>query len=62
VLLSGGGPEDRTGVFALCIIRRPHDGKFVMTQEFAGGGGGDGGGAEQGQTVNVRSLLSLCNV
>lgn len=38
LLLSGGGPEDRTGVFALCIIQRPHDGKFLMTQEFAGRG------------------------
>jgi hypothetical protein len=23
-------------VFALCIIRRPSDGKFLMTQEYAG--------------------------
>jgi hypothetical protein len=23
-------------VFALCIIRRPCDGKFLMTQEYAG--------------------------
>lgn len=32
----GAGPEERTGVFALCIIRRPSDGKFLMTQEYAG--------------------------
>jgi hypothetical protein len=24
-------------VFALCIVRRPSDGKFLMTQEYAGG-------------------------
>lgn len=33
---TGAGPEERTGVFALCIIRRPSGGKFLMTQEFAG--------------------------
>jgi hypothetical protein len=37
-LLPGAGPEERTGVFALCIIRRPSDGKFLMTQEYAGKG------------------------
>jgi hypothetical protein len=33
---AGGGPEERTGVFALSIIHRPSDGKFLMTQEYAG--------------------------
>lgn len=34
---AGAGPEERTGVFALCVICRPSDGKFLMTQEYAGG-------------------------
>jgi 5-methylcytosine-specific restriction endonuclease McrA len=32
----GRAPEQRTGVFALCVIQRPADGKFLMTQEYAG--------------------------
>lgn len=49
---TGGGPEERTGVFALCIIRRPSDGKFLMTQEYAGAGFWvPGGGVDPGETL-----------
>lgn len=34
----GAPPEERTGLFALTVIRRPSDGKFLMTQEFNGAG------------------------
>jgi hypothetical protein len=37
------------GVFSLCVVRRPSDGKFLMPQEFAGAG----------ETDRVKSAASL---
>eukprot|EP00877_Chromochloris_zofingiensis_P005820 jgi/Chrzof1/15239/Cz09g32180.t1 len=53
----GTGPEERTGVFALCIVRRPSDGKFLMTQEFAGSGFWvPGGGVDKGESLTAAAI------
>eukprot|EP00775_Hariotina_reticulata_P005149 gene5149-5389_t len=44
----------RTGVFAICVVRRPSDGKFLMPQEFAGAGYWlPGGGVDPGETLSA---------
>ncbi|KAF6254460.1 NUDIX hydrolase domain-like protein [Scenedesmus sp. NREL 46B-D3] len=63
---AGTPPEERTGVFALAIVRRPSDGKFLMTQEFAGSGFWvPGGGVDAGESLEegaVRECLEEAGV
>ncbi|EFJ44584.1 hypothetical protein VOLCADRAFT_95208 [Volvox carteri f. nagariensis] len=44
--------DERTGVFALAVVRRPEDGKFLMVQERYGEGYWlPGGGADPGESL-----------
>ncbi|GBF89791.1 hypothetical protein Rsub_02961 [Raphidocelis subcapitata] len=50
-------PERRTGVFALVVVRRPRDGKFLVTQEFAGQGMWlPGGGVDEGESLAAAAV------
>ncbi|KAI8470388.1 MAG: hypothetical protein J3K34DRAFT_260467 [Monoraphidium minutum] len=50
----GTHAEVRTGVFALVVVPRPADGKFLVVQEFAGQGFWvPGGGADAGESLTA---------
>lgn len=57
---TGAPPERRTGAFALAVVRRPRDGKFLLVQEFAGAGFWlPGGGVDAGESLAAGAVREV---
>lgn len=55
---AGPGTDERTGVYALAVVRRPGDGKFLLVQVMRARGGGWGRGASGGR--HARTTARVC--